>query len=150
MQRIPFYEDLTTYLDDTAIQEVVLTNKTVSILSTEIVDIAFVFKADEVKPFLSDCCRRGNVFVVYFQKNNRNDNILSPIVNWKPFSNENCYPYQLWYGLQSISREICTCLWSSYKATKWSRSISLSNEVWSYLCYALKLLCDVEKRKLRR
>ena len=34
LQRIPFYEDLTTYLDDTAIQEVVLTNKTVSIFST--------------------------------------------------------------------------------------------------------------------
>ena len=66
LQRIPFYEDLTTYLDDTAIQEVVLTNKTVSILSTEIIDIAFVFKADEVKPFLSDCCRRVNVFIVYF------------------------------------------------------------------------------------
>ena len=82
-------------MDDTAIQEVVLTNKTVSILSTEIIDIAFVFKADEVNPFLSDCCRRGNLFVVYFRKNNRNDNILSPIVNWKPFSDENCYPYQL-------------------------------------------------------
>ena len=42
------------------------------------------------------------------------------------------------------------CLWSSYKATKWSRSISLSNEVWSYFCYFLNFLCDVQKCKLRR
>ena len=38
-----FYEYLTKYLDNKAIEELVLTNKNISILSTEVVDIGFVF-----------------------------------------------------------------------------------------------------------
>ena len=58
------------------------------VLSTEIVDTAFVFKADEVKLFLSKYSGRGNVFVTYFEKKHRGCYILCPIENWQPFSNE--------------------------------------------------------------
>lgn len=40
------------------------------ILSNDIIDIAFVFKADEVKNFLSDCYRRLNVFIIYYKEIN--------------------------------------------------------------------------------
>ena len=45
-------------LDSTAINEVVETKELIKISTNHIVDIAFVFKADEVQKFLSNCCSR--------------------------------------------------------------------------------------------
>ena len=70
------------YLDDTTIQEVVLINKIMSVLSTEIFDIAFIIKADEVKHFLSEYYRRVNVFLTYYEKKHRERHILCPIKTW--------------------------------------------------------------------
>ena len=40
------------------------------ISTNHIVDIAFVFKVDEVQKFLSNCCGRSNVFIIHYKDRN--------------------------------------------------------------------------------
>ena len=124
-----------------------------NILSNDIFDIAFVFKADEVKNFLSDCCGRSNVFIIYYKERNNRDTrsrSLIPIGNWEAFHQNNSYPLRIWHGLQSIGKEIRTSLWSCSSSEKRSHSISISNEVWFYFSRSLNLVCEIKERKMRR
>ena len=151
--RIPFYSNVFHLLDSTAINEVVETKEIMKISTNHIVDIAFVFKADEVQKFLSDCCGRSNVFIIHYKDTNdtsRRNRSLIPIQNWQPFHNNNSYSFRIWQGLQVIGREIRTCLWSSYQPIKWSHSIAISNEVWLYFSQFLNLVCNIEERRMRR
>ena len=150
---IHFYSDVFQLLDDTAINEVVETKEVMKISSNDIVDIAFVFKADEVKNILSDCCGRSNVFIIHYKERNNSgirSRSLIPIDSWQPFHKNNSYPLRIWHGLQTIGKEICTCLWSTYKPVKWSHSIAISNEVWLYFSQSLNIVCETKERKMRR
>ena len=153
LHRIHFYSDVFQLLDDTAINEVVETKEVMKISSNDIVDIAFVFKADEVKNILSDCCGRSNVFIIHYKERNNSgirSRSLIPIDSWQPFHKNNSYPLRIWHGLQTIGKEIRTCLWSTYKPVKWSHSIAISNEVWLYFSQSLNIVCETKERKMRR
>ena len=57
-------------LDETVINEVVKTKEVMKASSNNIVDIVFVFKADQVQKFLSYCCSRSNAFIVHYKEKN--------------------------------------------------------------------------------
>ena len=121
IRRIPFYSDVYQLLDSDAINEVVETKEVMKISSNDIVDIAFVFKADDIQKFLCDCCGRSNVFIIHYKERNHTHSTNRPLIfieNWQPFHKNNSYPLLIWHGLQTIGKEICTCLWSSYQHVK--------------------------------
>ena len=70
IRRIPFYSDVYQLLDSDEINKVVETKEVMKISSNDIVDIAFVFKADDVQKFLCDCCGRSNVFIIHYKERN--------------------------------------------------------------------------------